>query len=976
MDPFTEYIHPDAPWDDALAQLLGDSNAGWPGDAEPGTLFADPPPLEGFPGGTFTGWDAANAFFGGYEGVFDGTSPSAKSAGTTATMTTTTTTSTSSYATETTYTASPSAAARDHDLRVVGNGEGSTEGGDGDGDGDGEADVGWGAVVVGQEWGVAPGLLGIPDPATALMMNKMPSPSSSSLSFTHVPVVPSMGHATPLPLPLPLPPPSAASETAHAPAAKLHNKVEKRYRYNVKNALETLRDSVPRLRQVYGTSLPLELATTDREDARGLMGGLEPLGKPTKKTVMLGARLYIEHLETEQRVQACRLARAQQALRGRMCDEEMSVWASETEQEVMRVREEYARLLEEKAKMRAAAHAGPGDEADRDEEDEQEVGPPPPPPPPSKKRARAAADHQPVEKKPRRTTTTATTTTRKARTSVASTSSSGTAATAATAAATTTAFYSFGLAYVLFPRATEWLGFRPRDASTAANGTGVSGGKVLLSMDNGASSVSGRVSSTVLDMIGYLVLGLVIMAGVYLFSRRQEELEEEEEEEDEDHDESASTDSAERSGIQRLARSVGLGTVGGLANEILYRIPFLHQEPMRPSTQAAWYKLYSAHVGRGVKYGRLESLHLSLHLGRHADDGAASAMLHALQANDLARPDAWIKARKICNVQDSSRSLQDVCVLALHEAEQWLNKITPTLKPLEDIANQLVLEELDHVLTHLYVTLVAATYPHDSAGTQLAVLVDNMQSATKTTHAMLADAAFKARIQRVLAAVEKDSESHVLGLVVIGLWGHLVGQEASRQRALANMLIAQQIQRPDGLMTDLQSVDMLLALILPGYKNPKSIKKRTTRRPRLSATAQELDNVASVCLRYLLLLRSVPQLAKPDAPRQQRQRSSMYVRQACLEIRMLLARPAFDTRPVTDLGVLFAADDGRAAGPAESSDRGDDDDDDDEEEAEDADFARQTERLIDLMTIVGCRAASRAGGRDDDSGVEGDLEEL
>lgn len=305
--------------------------------------------------------------------------------------------------------------------------------------------------------------------------------------------------------------------------------------------------------------------------------------------------------------------------------------------------------------------------------------------------------------------------------------------------------------------------------------------------------------------------------------------------------------------------------------------------------------------------------------------------------------------------------------MPLHEAEQWLHKVEPTRRPIEDIANQLVLEELDHVLTHLYVTLVAATYPLESSGTQLSVLVDNMDRSTKSTHAILADSAFKARIQRVLAGVEKESESHVLGLVVIGLWGHLVGQEASRQRALANMLIAHQIQRPDGLIADLQSVDLLLALFVPGYKNPKPSARRTAH--NLSSTAQELDNVASVCLRYLLLLRSVPQLAKPDAPRQQRLRSSIYVRQACLEIRMLLARPAFDTRAETDLGMLVSGD-VRASSPTDTPGPHDDDD------SEDADFARETDRLIDLMTIVGCRAASRAGGRDDDSGVEGDLEEL
>ena len=356
--------------------------------------------------------------------------------------------------------------------------------------------------------------------------------------------------------------------------------MEKRYRYNVKNALETLRDSVPRLRQVYGTSLPLELATTDREDGRGLMGGLEPLGKPTKKTVMLGARLYIEYLETEQRVQAVRLGRAEDALRARLGGEEWSVWKIETEHQAMRVREEYAALLEDKAKIRAGQA---GDEAEREEdvEEEDEVARP-------KKRTRAEAV---AEKKPRQTTGP-----RKARTSVASASSQSSGTTTAT-----TAFYSFGLAYVLFPRATEWLRYRPRDASTATattttnGGTGTSG-KVLLPMDNVVAATNGWISPTVLDMMGYLVMGVVIMACVYLFSRGRDVQENEDEE-------PVEADGNERLG-QRLARNVGLGTVSGLVKEIVYRVPFLREESTCSSTNAAWYKLHSAQVGGGKQCHR------------------------------------------------------------------------------------------------------------------------------------------------------------------------------------------------------------------------------------------------------------------------------------------------------------------------------------------------------------------------------------
>lgn len=370
-------------------------------------------------------------------------------------------------------------------------------------------------------------------------------------------------------------------------------------------------------------------------------------------------------------------------------------------------------------------------------------------------------------------------------------------------------------------------------------------------------------------------------------------------------------------------------------------------------------------------------MHIRLRLARTADEERTLAVLYALQSSDATRQDAWTKARKFIDTENQSRAIQDVSALTLPEAEGWLHQVEPTMRPVEDIANQLVLEDLDRVLTHLYVSLVAASYPVESPGNQLAVLVDNMSRSNKATHAVLADSAFKARIQRILTGVEKESESHVLGLVVIGLWGHLIGQEATRQRALANMLIAQQVQRADGTIGSIQSVDLLLALILPGYKNSKNTARRP--RPKLSQMAQELDTIAAVCLRYLLLLRSVSQLAKPDAPRHQRLRSSVYVRQACLEIRMLLAQPAFDTRVDAETSAVVSSKDTRALGftayghPVEREVRTPQDEQD---ETEDAEFALQTDRLVDLMTIVGCRAASRAGGRDDDSGVEGDLEEL
>lgn len=180
MDPFAEFIHPDAPWDDALAQLLGDGTS-WPSTSEP---FADSvnPGFAVGGGDLFAGFHGGAGF--GFEeyhqaDVHNDASPSAGSVGTHAgTM--------STSAPETSYTMSPS---ESHNEQVRVKGEGSTEG-----------EVGWG--VVGEGWGVAPGLLGIPEP----MMGGVKMP------FVPEVVEPVVRNASPAVLPPP-------------PSAKLHNKV-------------------------------------------------------------------------------------------------------------------------------------------------------------------------------------------------------------------------------------------------------------------------------------------------------------------------------------------------------------------------------------------------------------------------------------------------------------------------------------------------------------------------------------------------------------------------------------------------------------------------------------------------------------------------------------------------------------------------------------------------------------------------------
>ncbi|KAL7419112.1 hypothetical protein Q5752_005948 [Cryptotrichosporon argae] len=124
------------------------------------------------------------------------------------------------------------------------------------------------------------------------------------------------------PEPAPLPPasypvqqPSAPAPRRSAPNAPLkkrpapspppgtvgkHNKTERRYRAKVQMAQTDLRDAVPALRVLYGTSTPEQLATTDSRAPDGTVDGLGEVTRPNasaKTTILIGAKMYIELLQ-------------------------------------------------------------------------------------------------------------------------------------------------------------------------------------------------------------------------------------------------------------------------------------------------------------------------------------------------------------------------------------------------------------------------------------------------------------------------------------------------------------------------------------------------------------------------------------------------------------------------------------------------------------------------------------------------------
>lgn len=108
---------------------------------------------------------------------------------------------------------------------------------------------------------------------------------------------------------LPLPPPRRSAPNAPinkpptaSPPANVgkHNKTERRYRQKVQQAQADLRDSVPALRVLYGTSSEEQKQSTDIRAPDGTVDGLGEVTRPNasaKATILIGARMYIELLQ-------------------------------------------------------------------------------------------------------------------------------------------------------------------------------------------------------------------------------------------------------------------------------------------------------------------------------------------------------------------------------------------------------------------------------------------------------------------------------------------------------------------------------------------------------------------------------------------------------------------------------------------------------------------------------------------------------
>ena len=173
----------------------------------------------------------------------------------------------------------------------------------------------------------------------------------------------------------------------------------------------------------------------------------------------------------------------------------------------------------------------------------------------------------------------------------------------------------------------------------------------------------------------------------------------------------------------------------------------------------------------------------------------------------------------------------------------------------------------------------------------------------------------------------------------------------------------------------------MLSLLKP------DVPRQSPRKVNLPENAMAIDKLALVCINLIRLISSASELNDGQS-RLERLEASKMVGKAVTELRAILTQTTFiglgDINDENEVAVGesdFKLDVVDLSGDAADCAIEDDDDVDSGEQERvgkgglgQFELARET--LVGVLSVVGRKAAGRAMGRDDDSGLEGDLDEL
>ncbi|TXT04974.1 hypothetical protein VHUM_03794 [Vanrija humicola] len=637
-----------------------------------------------------------------------------------------------------------------------------------------------------------------------------------------------------------------------------HNKTERRYRQKVQQAQADLRDAVPALRVLYGTSSEEQKQVTDIRAADGTVDGLGEVTRPNasaKATILIGARMYIELLQRRTASLQRKVAELESWRLAVGGPDDLEAWRTDFD----------AREAVLAAQLAAAAALNRSDDSGDDDSEEEEVAPRKRPR--VTKKAKAAADDKVGQG--------------------------------------VKAFAAFAVSFSLMPSASNLFSNAGAASGTASGTSGelarhqVISRLPLITAEHGSRLLSRVLPSaivpgphTIVDWTFKLIAALAL---VYILGPI-----------------------FERVTRKHRDEKTGAGSVSGFLRDAV-------QAVVGPNVKdvAEWNTLAARIVGGVVKPSVFVRWHVAFKLQRSIDPYSL-ALLALLAPERASSRNAWVEARKRA-VADSP--LATVLALPLDEASRCLDLVPPTSAPIAAIAEQINLAHLYDLYSRFFVRLVAAV----GDATSLSPMLLNVQRSTIAQELK----SFDREIRGVLHGVPRHSTSHALGLVLLGLWGLFSGYQSPA--VLVSALAAEEVQ---GAGSSLESVSALLELLYPNSSNPR----QTPSAPPASPNAQAIDKLALACIGFVDLLYSSSNGS--TVTRVERLEVSQRVQKEAVRLRLVLTQATF-------VGL----------------------DDDEEDNASDESFDDARQKLVSVLCNVGRRAAGRSVYRDDDSGLEDDVED-
>ena len=396
------------------------------------------------------------------------------------------------------------------------------------------------------------------------------------------------------------------------------------------------------------------------------------------------------------------------------------------------------------------------------------------------------------------------------------------------------------------------------------------------------------------------------------------------------------------------------------------KFAFRLESPLNPSVLA-----YAAAMVGGLTIpDKMTRWFTILHLNRTASDSHSLAILALLQPDFqvLPTPEKFWKQARASIDESTPASLITVLDLPLSEARHYLSLTGPTQSPIEGMADQITLIHLNDLYSRLFSKLVlASTNRGSTIPTTTRSLLDNLTSYDIGSD--LKTSGFDKELRGTIAGVSKGTASHALGLVLIGLWGIFTGPAPESQATLATALAAEEIRTEHG--GGLASVSAMLNLLYPGSSTKSHGRPSTsTSTPKLNGNAMALDRLGLVCIEYLKLLIS----ASAPVIKSERVEASRKIATVTTNLRLALAHTDLRTPVIIEgggEGAKRSRCDIESDSESERGRKGEGEVDDEE-----MSLSQAKERLVGVLSAVGRRAMGRVDGRDEDSGLEAEVDEL